>query len=144
MKTPFDGAIRVARRETDEMRIAISVQVERLVTIETARAATEHEIRREREVAGDEMLLSSHAYLARMRAERTRLTENSAVIDIHLTQLRAKAVTAYGGLKAVSSAADNWRSDAEQAIANAEQGQLDDLAAANFVRNRRLARKDGA
>jgi hypothetical protein len=144
MKTPFDGAIRVGQREIDEMRIAISVEVDQLVKIETAQIAHEREIRRQRDVVGDDVLLSSHAYLARMRGDQARLKENQAIIDNRLAQLRAKAVTAYGTLKGVSSAAESWCGDAEQAIANAEQGHLDDLSNANFVRDSQLARKGRA
>lgn len=144
MKTPFDGAIRVGQREIDEMRIAIRVEIDQLVKIETARIDNEREMRREREVAGDDALLSSHAYLTRMRADRARLTASQAVIDRRLDQLRAQAVTAYGILKGVSAAGESWRQDAEQVIANAEQGHLDDLANANFAREHRLTRKGGA
>jgi hypothetical protein len=76
-----------------------------------------------------------------MRIDRARLRDNQAAIDHRLAQLRAKAVTAYGTLKGVNSAAESWRVDAEQTIANAEQGHLDDLANANFVRDSQLARK---
>jgi hypothetical protein len=144
MKTPFDGAIRVGRREIDEMRIAISVEIDQLVQIETARLDNERETSRQREVAGDDVLLSSHAYLARMRVDRARLQADQAVVDHRLAQLRAKAVTAYGTLKGVSAAADTWRVEAEQAIATAEQEHLDDLANALFVRDRQLARKGRA
>lgn len=144
MKTPFDGAIRVGQREIDEMRVAISAHVEQLGRVEAARAENEQETRRQREVAGDDVLLASGAYMDRMRAERAQLTKAQAIVDMRLTQLRSDAVAAYGTFKAISAAADNWRHEAEQAIAHTEQGHLDDVANAKFVNDRRTARKGGA
>lgn len=144
MKTPFDGAIRVGQREIDEMRVAISAHVEQLGRVEAARVENEQETRRQREIAGDDVLLSSQAYMAHMRAERARLAQAQAMVDMRLTQLRSDAVAAYGTFKAISAAADNWRHEAEQAIAQAEQGHLDDAANAKFVNDRQTARKAGA
>ncbi|NIJ34739.1 hypothetical protein [Sphingomonas oligoaromativorans] len=134
MKTPFDGAIRLQRREIDEMRVAINVQVERLVTIETAQVDTDAVMRRERDIAGEELLLSSHAYMARMHAERRRLAEDRAVVDIQLTQLRTRATAAYGMSKAIEDAARNYCEEQLQAEATAEQARLDDQAATRFLR----------
>ena len=141
MKTPFDGAIRIRQREMDEMRVTISVQVSQLVQIEAERAEAEARIRHERTVAAENVLLSSHAYIARMQAERTRLARDQATADANLNQLRAKAMDAYGALKAISSAADNYRDEIAQAAAVAEQGHLDDLSAAGLIRDQLDARK---
>ena len=141
MKTPFDGAIRVGQREIDEMRVAISAHVEQLGRVEAARAENEQETRRQREIAGDDVLLASGAYMDRMRVERAQLTKTQAIVDMRLTQLRSDAVAAYGTFKAISAAADNWRHEAEQAIAQTEQGHLDDAANAKFVNDRQAARK---
>jgi len=140
MKTPFDGAIRLGQREIDDMRVAINVQIAQVVKIEAARADNEREARRQREVAGDDAMLSSYAYLARMRAERARLNESQATAEGQLSRLRSEALAAYGTLKAVGSAADAWRGDAERAIEQTEQGHLDDLTNAGFVRGRRKGR----
>lgn len=134
MKTPFDGAIRLQRREIDEMRVAINVQVERLVTIETAQVDTDAVMRRERDIAGEELLLSSHAYMARMHAERRRLAEDRAVVDVQLTQLRTRATATYGMSKAIEDAARNYCEEQLQAEATAEQARLDDQATTRFLR----------
>lgn len=143
MKTPFDGAIRIQRREIDEMRVAINVQVERLVEIEVAQVDHDATLRNERDVAGDDLLLSSHAYMARMHAERQRLAQDRSVIDVQLTQLRTRATAAYGMSKAIEAAADSYRDEAIQAEATAEQGQLDDQAATRFARGRFTPRLPG-
>ncbi len=93
------------------------------------------------EVSAEDVRLSSHAYIARMQAERERLARDQAAIDAHLTQLRAKAVDAYGAFKAISSAAENYRDEMTQAAASAEQGHLDDLSAAGLTRERLDARR---
>ncbi len=141
MKTPFDGAIRIRRREIDEMRVTISVQVNRLVEIEAEQTEADAALHRERTVASEDVLLSSHAYIARMQAERERLAQDQAAVDAHLTQLRAKAVDAYGAFKAITSAAETYQDEMAQAAASAEQGHLDDLAAANLTRERQDARR---
>lgn len=143
MKTPFDGAIRIQRREIDEMRVAINIQVERLVEIEAAQVDHDAAIRNERGVAGEHLLFSSYAYMARMNAERRRLAQDRTVADVQLTQLRTRATAAYGLSKAIESAADTYRDEAIQAEASAEQGHLDDQAATRFVRARFIPRPLG-
>lgn len=137
MKTPYDGAMRVQQREIDDVRVAINIQVNQLVQVETSRTAVDAAIARETAIAADDVLISSHAYVERMRAVRARLTEDQAAIDARLGQLRAKAAAAYGSLKAIESAADNFRDEAERASASAEQSRLDDFAAAALVRRAR-------
>jgi hypothetical protein len=134
MKTPFDGAIRIQRREIDEMRVAINVQVDRLVEIETAQVDADAALRRERSIAGEDLLFSSHAYMARMNAERQRLAQDRAVVDVQLTQLRTRATAAYGKSKAIEDAARSYREEQIREAASAEQGHLDDQAATAFLR----------
>jgi hypothetical protein len=134
MKTPFDGAIRIQRREIDEMRVAINVQVDRMVEIESAQVDHDTAMHRERAVAGEDLLFSSHAYMARMNAERRRLAEDRAVVDVQLTQLRTRATAAYGMSKAIEDAARAYCEEQLQAEASAEQGRLDDQAATRFLR----------
>jgi hypothetical protein len=144
MKTPFDGAIRVRRREIDAMRVAISVEVDRLVEIDGAETDAAARMRHERSVAADDGLLSSHAYMMRMAAERTRLARDRAVVDAKLIQLRAGATAAYGVSRAIEAAADGFRAEATQAAAAVEQGALDDLSAASFVRGLLAAPRPGS
>ena len=143
MKTPFDGAIRIQRREIDEMRVAIKVQVEQSVRIEAAQADADAVVRNERDIAGGDVLLSSHAYMARMNAERHRLAQDRAVVDVQLTQLRTRATAAYGMGKAIEAAAQTYRDEAMQAEATAEQGQIDDQSATRFMRGRFIPRIPG-
>jgi len=144
MKTPFDGAIRLRRREIDEMRVAISVQIDRLTEVEALQADTAAAMRRESEIAADDVLLSSHAYMMRIRAERARLAADQVAIDSRLAQLRARALDAYGSCRAIEEAAESHREDAAQAEASAEQGHIDDLSGASFARGMLAVRRPGA
>ncbi|AGH49076.1 MULTISPECIES: hypothetical protein [Sphingomonadales] len=141
MKTPYDGAMRVQQREIDDVRVAISVQVSQLVQIENNRAEVEAAMEREARIAAGDILFSSHAYVERMCAQRARLREDQAVVDAQLGRLRNKAMAAYSSFKAIESAADSFRTEAERARENAEQAQLDDRSATAFALGRGPVRR---
>ncbi|RJF85739.1 hypothetical protein [Sphingomonas cavernae] len=141
MKTPYDGAMRIQQSEIDDVRVAINVQVNQLIQIENSRTVVNAAIERETAIAADDIQFSSHAYVARMRAERARLAADQSVVDARLAQLRNRAVSAYGAFKATESAADGFREDAERTRANAEQAGIDDFTATSFVQGRQAARR---
>lgn len=130
MKTPFDGAIRLRRREIDALRISIRAEVERLVVAEAAHADANAALRAERGLAAQDPLLTSHAYLARMQAGRVRAARDLADADARLQQLRALAMEAYGSVRALENAGAAYRDDAQRLIERAEQDEIDDRAAA--------------
>lgn len=143
MKTPYCGALGIQRREVDQIRIAISVAVDRA----DALAARAHEIHctveAERTLAASDWTLPENRYFARMRAERTRVATEKAVADARLDQLRGKAREAYGSMKAVEGAAERFREEAARTLDAAEQAALDDRAAADFIRGVRRLRASG-
>ena len=96
---------------------------------------------REAAVAAGDVMFSSHAYVARMCAEKARLARDQAMIDAQLVGLRSKAVAAYSSFKAIETAADGFRETADRAIANAEQTHIDDFAATAFVQARQTTRR---
>lgn len=134
MKTPYDTAIRVNQREIDQMRVAITLEIEQLVTIEAAQVGADAAMQHEQAAAFDAPLLSTHGYLARMRATRARLADDKLVADARLTQLRDRAAAAYGTARAIEDAARQYREAAIRVQANSEQSELDDLAGASFHR----------
>ncbi|HUD95471.1 hypothetical protein [Sphingobium sp.] len=140
MKTPYDTAMRVQRREIDAMGVAINVQVNLLNQIETAHDETRASIQREADVAAGDLGLSSHAYMERIRAEQQRLTRDGAVQSARLDQMRGKAAAAYGAFRAIEVAAEGFRDDANRRTANAEQAGLDDSAAVAFLKAHRTLR----
>lgn len=143
MKTPFDAALRIGRREIDDMRLAINVQINQLVQVDNSRATVDATVARETRAAGDDALLSTHAYMMRMRAERARLEADKAMMDARLDMLRSRAAAAYGAHRAVESAAENFREEAARADASAQQARSDDRAATAYIEARCIGRRAG-
>lgn len=137
MKTPYDSAMRIQRREIDEMGVAINVQVNLLNQIEQARDEARHRLSRETELASRDLSLSSQAYIERIRAEQQRLARDGATQSLRLDHLRSKAAAAYGAFRTVEMAAKDWHEDTERRRANAEQAGIDDNAAVAFLKHRR-------
>ncbi|WOK37749.1 hypothetical protein [Sphingomonas sp. C3-2] len=142
MKTPYDSALRIRQSEIDDVRVAISVQVNQLTQIENSKAVVETRIQRETEIAAGDALMSSFAFVQRMRAERARLNSDKVKADTRLGQLRTEAVAAYGALRAIETAADSFRAEAESELARAEQTRSDDFAATAFVRRQAGMRRN--
>lgn len=140
MKTPYDTAIRVQRREIDEMGVAINVQVNLLTQIEQAHNDVWNRMAREGDLASRDFNLSSQAYMERIRAEQKRLASDGAVQSLRLDHLRAKAAAAYGAYRTIEVAAEGWREDAERRSANAEQAGIDDGVAVAFLKAQRERR----
>ena len=141
--TPFDTALRVQRREVDAVKVSISVEVERITTLETQARAHDATMQQERALA---YLLpfASDAWTARMKAERARLDEAAYLAQARLGRLRAQAVEAYGTMRALEGAAERYEDEAERTIALAEQSAIDDIAAARFLRARAVVKKRSA
>lgn len=142
MKTPYDAALRVQQREIDEMSAAISTHSGVLGEVEKARDRVSRSITREAGLAAGDMAVCSHAYLQRMRGERRQLAATQVVLKAKLDELRDQAVDAYGTFRAIETAADGFRQDAQRVIANAEQAGIDDFAAMSFIKARRAMRRD--
>jgi len=136
--TPYDTAIRIQQRETDELRLAISVEVHQLVQIDLTREAVASAVVREAETAAADPMMSTFAFLTRMRTERTRLDADKAAAGQRLDRLRDKAMTTYGSLCAIEVAADAHRQEESRAAARAEQARMDDFSSAAFLRARSL------
>lgn len=143
MKTPYCGALGIQRREVDQIRIAISVAVDRADTLAARAQEIRCTVEAERALAAADWALPENRYFARMRAERARVAAEKAAADARLDQLRDKAREAYGSMKAVEGAAERFREDATRALDAAEQAALDDRAAADFIRGIRRARHSG-
>jgi flagellar export protein FliJ len=140
MKTPYDTAMRVQRRELDAMGVTINVQVNVLNQIETAQEELRTSVLREVDVAASDLGMSCHAYMERVRAEQDRLTRDGAAQRVRLDQLRHQAAAAYGSYRAIEIAAEGYREDANRRDANAEQTSIDDGSVAAFLKARRALR----
>jgi len=141
--TPFDTALRVQRREVDAVKVSISVEVERITTLETQTRTHDARMLQERALATS-MPFATDAWTAKMKAERARLDEAAYLAQARLGRLRAQAVEAYGTMRAIEGAAERHADEAERTLALAEQGAIDDIAAARFLRARAVVRKRSA
>jgi hypothetical protein len=139
--TPFDTALRVQRREVDSVKVSISVEVERITTLEAHTRAHEVTVQQERALAYA-LPFASDAWTARMKAERARLDEAAFLAQARLGRLRAQAVEAYGTMRAIEGAAERYENEAERVLAVAEQSAIDDIAAAKLIRARRAAERN--
>lgn len=133
MRTPYCAAIGLQRREVDELRISIGVELGRLSEVERRRSQIDADMRRERSVAAEAFEVPATAYFALVRAERTRLEESQRTIDARVTRLRSQAREAYGSLSAVEGAAERYRDEETRRIESAEQAAADDRSAASFL-----------
>ncbi|WP_029935700.1 hypothetical protein [Sphingomonas sp. UNC305MFCol5.2] len=141
--TPFDTALRVQRREVDAVKVSISVEVERITTLETQTRTHDARMLQERALANS-LPIASDAWTARMKAERALLDEAAYLAQARLERLRAQAVEAYGTMRAIEGAAERYEDDAERTVALAEQAASDDISAARFLRARAITRRRSA
>lgn len=137
MKTPYDSAMRIQQREIDDVRVSINIQVNQLVQVESSLDAAERAVAREGASAAQDPMMSSYAYITRMRAERARLDADRKAAGQQLDRLRVQAANAYGSLSAMETAADRHRADQIRTAESAEQSRIDDFAAIGFLRARR-------
>jgi len=134
--TPFDTALRVQRREVDAVKVSISIEVERITTLEAQSRAHAERAREERALATS-LPFASDAWTARMKYEQIRINEAAYLAQARLGQLRAQAVEAYGTMRAIEGAAERFQDEADRTAATVEQTGIDDIAAARFLRARR-------
>lgn len=142
MKTPFDTAIRVQRREIDAMGAAISSHVSMLNRIERVHEELRTNAVREAAVAQNDLNMTTHAYMDRIRAERARLANEQALQNARLAQLRMEAAAAFGTCRSIEIAAEDYRDEAGRLLANSEQSALDDGAAVAYLKAKKLRGSD--
>jgi len=140
MITPYDASLRLRQREMDAMRVSITAEVDQVTALDGHRDAIDTAVRSEIALAAEHSL-PTHAFVARMRAEREALCRQRAISAARLSALRAEAMETYGSLSAIGAAADRHRTEAIRAAAITEQSQIDDFSAARFTRTLAAARR---
>lgn len=135
--TPFDTALRVQRREVDTVKVSISTEVERIAALDAETRSHDQRVHEERALAYS-LPFSSDAWQRRMKSERIRLDDASRTAQIRLGQLRDQALEAFGTMRAIEGAADRFQAETDRIVAAAEQGQIDDIAAARFIKAKRM------
>jgi flagellar export protein FliJ len=146
MTTPYDAAMRVIRREVDDMRLVIGEAAQRLVELEQVRHALGASLRREARVADamvDATLVPTDRYFTQLRAHQTAAGSAIRDADAGLAALRRQAGERYARLKTIETAAEDYRAAHATALATAEQGHADDIAALRFLRLRAATSRAG-
>jgi hypothetical protein len=139
MKTPFDTALRLQQREMDRVGMAIGAETGQLVSLEAARSDAEKASAAEAAAAAADPMMSSFAYLSRMRDLRERLEQDRAASAARLDRLRDEAIDVFGSKRAMETAADSFRAAEARTAAAAEQALVDDISTAAMLRGRRAA-----
>ena len=106
MSRPYEAVLRIRRRETDDYGIAIAGAREQLDQIGRAIASRADEMKRQSRASVADPLISSHAYLARLRRERSELVQIERHADAALDALRDQAAQAFAALRATEESAD--------------------------------------
>jgi hypothetical protein len=144
MKTPFDTALRLQQREIDRVGMAIGAETGKLVSIEKARENTIATAVAEVHAAAIDPMMSSFAYVSRMRTLRERLEQDRAATAARLDSLRDEAIDVFGSKRAMETAAESFRAAETRAAAAAEQSMVDDISTAALLRARRAAAQERA
>lgn len=137
MKTPYDSALRVQKRAIDAIRVSLHLELARELAVEVESSALALNMREEATVAALDWQVLAHPYVARQRAERSRLDDDRRRIDISLNSLRGAAMEACGQMQAMAGAATAFATDCMHREASAEQAQSDDFAGARISNYRR-------
>lgn len=137
--TPYDTALRLYRRQVDEIKLSISVEMERLAAL-TARTRAHEATWQEERALARALPFASDVWAARMRDERAQIDAAQSNAQTRLDCLRRDAAKVYGTLRAIETAAERCRDDAERAMAVAEQAGIDDLSASRLARSGRAGR----
>ena len=140
MKTPFDVAANILRRQTDEIQRSISVTADQLNEIRVAQDTLASVLHTERALAADHWDLPSSAYLERLCTAGERLKLDAQRCETKLSSLRDQALESYAALKAVESAAQGFVIEANRAADIAEQARFDDITSTRYARSIRLKR----
>jgi hypothetical protein len=136
MRTPFDTALRMQQRTVDDLKVAIGVSSERIATLEQQGRDLVERVREER-ILAHALPFASDAWLATAKLAQSRIAEEAEAERARLVDLREQAREAYGTFRAIEGAAERFRADAEREAEAAEQAAIDDIAAANFLRQRK-------
>ncbi|WP_237709189.1 hypothetical protein [Sphingomonas elodea] len=124
------------QRTVDDLKVAIGASIERIAALEQQARELTDRMREERMLA-HALPFASDAWLATAKHAQTRLGAETEAERARLVALREQAREAYGTFRAIESAAERFRTEAEREAEAAEQAAIDDIAAARFLRERK-------
>jgi hypothetical protein len=143
MQTPYDAALRALDREMDALTQLIASSSSRLEEARTLHHALTDKIAAETRIVAGDVRLVADGYLAHARGSRDACAAEAEMAGIELDLLRHRAARHYATMRAVDTAAAQFRSEAQQVEDCRQQALVDDLAAARFARMRRLQQQTG-
>ncbi len=133
MRTPFDTALRMRRREIDQTRIAIHAETTRLVEIDRQSHALEQELVREYQACAESWAFSAEAFVKRRMSQQAQLVAQRVAVSQEVERLRGEAIDAYGSRHVLEIAAESFRTEHTRRASRAEQREADDLRAARIA-----------
>ena len=128
MKTPYDAAQRVLKRELDDVRQALGAAEAQAAAFAAMAERAALQLKRELAVAGTDPRLDVGAYAAAKRVEIERLKRELAKIEIEIERLRARLLEKFEALKPLDFASDDYRAAKRREAAKRELAKLDDVA----------------
>lgn len=128
MKTPYDAARRLKRRELDDVRQALSEAEARLNAIVGAINDTEASVRRERAVAAEYPLINIGPFAAAKRGEIAALTRDMGMIETEIDALRDALMAKFEALKPLDFASEDYRLVKRREAGKRERVKLDEVA----------------
>ena len=140
MKTPYGGALRLRRREMDDLRLAIGSNNQKLAAVDAQEQTLRAQSQLERAQALQDFHFSHDAYAARIRDARIALEAERQKIAAERSRLADQIVETYGSLRAIEKADEQHRARVEWRRNNAEQARIDDLSAVSVIKTRDGAR----
>lgn len=139
MRTPYDGAKRLRQREIDDLRLSITSHADRLATLRSEGDRIDAAAKREVIAAAEVPMLSSHAYLSRLRTRRLEVEREGHEADARLDAVRGQALTVFAAMRALEAAAESFRVNVDHAATAAEQAAGDDRFGAVVAQARAAA-----
>jgi uncharacterized protein involved in type VI secretion and phage assembly len=133
MSTPYDGYVRLQKREVDCIRLSISIEVSLLAQAEQAAQDLAQEVQDECAAAAGDWSISPYAYLRARAARSAQIALSLTEHETALARLRQKAGDAYGKLRVAEDAARLHRLRLSQARGRKEQAEADDLSSARLL-----------
>ena len=140
MKTPYGGALRLRRREMDDLRLAIGSNNQKLAEVDAQGQALRAQAQLERAQALQDFHFSHDAYAARIRDTRIALEVERRKVEAERSRLADQVVETYGSLRAIEKADEQHRAKVEWRRNSAEQARIDDLSAVSVIKTRDGAR----
>jgi flagellar export protein FliJ len=129
MKTPYDTARRVRKRELDVVRQALSAAEAQLSAFAAMIERTGAALERERAVAAVDPRFDIGPYAAAKRVEVERLRREMVRIESEIDRLRAQLVSKFEALKPLDFASEEYRSTKRREAAKRDMAKLDEAAA---------------